>query len=356
MTPPACLLLAALAAAPPPHPGPAPLTGLRATPAPGVIEPLVRGQSPAFAPPPGAPSPGGWVPAPAPLPFAAPPAPGAAFEYGVTNPRPYDFAPELRFDAGYLFPASTTRGGTLGVTELDFVLDAAAPAPGGGVFTVAPEYRLRTLTNPGVGPGDVPLPGNLHRLGADFALATPRVGPWSATAGFTPSINTDFEGSLASPATQYDGRAAVFYEANPRLTLIGGVRYLDRVDDLLLPWAGAVWRPDDRWEVRAVFPDPQVSYFYGPVLGKPMWVYAGFRFRREAWQIRPDTADPAVASPDAVQFTDFRFILGARKEQGWGRTFLEAGLVFDRDVDFARTPGAGFDVGETLILRGGVRF
>jgi hypothetical protein len=51
-----------------------------------------------------------------------------------------------------------------------------------------------------------------------------------------------------------------------------------------------------------------------------------------------------------------RFLLGARKEQGWGKTFLEAGLVFDRDVRHRNAPAADFDVGESLILRGGVRF
>ena len=355
MTLPACCLLTVFAAVAPPA-GAASLTGIVPSPAADVVEPIVRAQSPAFAPPPP-----GWRTAPAPLPslaplpFAAPPPPGGAIEYGVTNARPFDFAPELRFDAGYLFPASTSRGGSLSVTELDFVLEADAPAPGGGVFTVAPEYRLRTVDNPGIDPGDVPLPGNLHRLGAEFALTTPRLGPWSATAGFTPSLNTDFEGDPTDLAVQYDGRAALFYQANPRLTLVGGVKYLDRVDDLLLPWAGAVWRPDDRWEVRAVFPDPQVSYFYGPVWGKPMWVYSGFRFKREAWQITSPQADDLTSS-NAVQFTDWRFVVGARKEQGWGKTFLEAGVVFDRDVDFAETPGAEFDVGETLILRGGVRF
>ena len=328
MTAPVCLLIAACAA---PPAFAAPTFGLPAGP-------------PVFVP---------LAPQPAPLPFAAPPAPRFTGEYGVINARPFDLAPELRFDAGYLFPASTSRPGSLAVTELDFKLPVTTPAFGGGVFQVTPEYRLRTLDNPGVAPGATALPGNLHRLGVDFALTTPRVGPWSATAGFTPSLNTDFEDSPTDLGTQYDGRAAVFYEANPALTLVGGVKYLDRLDDLLLPWAGAIWRPTDRLEVRAVFPDPRVEYFYGPVWGKPMWVYSGFRFRREAWQFTPENAPDA--GPDAVQFSDWRFILGARKEQGWGRTFLEAGVVFDRDVDF-RGAGDGFDVGETLVLRGGVRF
>ena len=59
---------------------------------------------------------------------------------------------------------------------------------------------------------------------------------------------------------------------------------------------------------------------------------------------------------DAVQFSDLRLTLGARKEQGWGRTFLEAGYVFDREVEFAESPGADFEVGDALILRGGLRF
>ena len=359
MTTPASLLCALFAAgpgfgeAPPPRAYPPPLTGITAAADP----PLIRAQSP---PPPG------WGPdLTVPVgpqtgrPFAPPPpdlaAPLIGETYGVNGPRPFDAAPELYFDAGHIFAASADgRPDNLAVTELDFRYEVDVPAVAGGAFTFAPEYRLRTLSGPASNPGQPSLPGNLHRLGADFALTTRRLGPWSATVGLTPSINTDFTDSLTDLGTQYDGRAALFYQAAPDLTLVGGVKYYDRVDDLLLPWAGAVWRPGDRWEVRAVFPDPRVEYFWGPVLGKPMWVYGGFEYRREAWQFDPDT--PGLPEVDAVQFSDWRLILGARKEQGWGRTFLEAGLVFDREVEFARSTGADFDVGESLILRGGVRF
>ena len=372
MTVPTALLLSALAggagepAAVPELasvPGyPPPLTGLVASPP----APLVRAQSP--------PPPGGWTPAvpvspgppgplytprPAPLDplgpaYGSPPAPAVSDSFGVNGPQPFDFAPELRLDAGHLFDAAAEgRAGGLAVTEVDAIYEIDVPV-GAGVFTAAPEYRLRALHGPPSGVGGPPLPGNLHRLGVDLALTSPRLGPWSATVGVTPSINTDFADSLTDDGRQLDGRAAVFFQAAPNVTLVGGVKYLDRVDDIVLPWAGAVWRPGDRWEVRAVFPDPRVEYFWGPVWGKPMWVYGGFEFRRESWQFSPETAGPPET--DAVQFTDWRFILGARKEQGWGRTFLEAGVVFDRDVAFEERTGADFEVGEALILRGGVRF
>jgi len=323
--------------------------------------PPTYGQPGYGQPAPGVPSygsPGGASPYSPATPLGPEFAPPQMFDsYGVNGPQPYDYAPEFRFDAGYIFPANAEgRPGDLAVTELDFVYEADSPDPFGGVVTVAPEYRLRMLSGPGadLAAGEAPLPGNLHRLGVDLAVMSPKVNGWSATAGFTPSVNTDFEDDLTELGRQYDGRAAVFYDVNPTLTLVGGVKYYDRLDDLILPWAGAVWRPDDRWEIRAVFPEPRIEYFYGPALGKPMWLYAEGQFHRESWQFSPGAAN--LADVDEVQFTDLRFLVGARKEQGWGRTFLEAGIVFDRDVKFRRSGAGDFEVNESLLLRGGVRF
>ena len=332
-----------------------------------ATEPVIRGQSPpgwnpaapvgpAYGSPGGSGAPGGYGAPLAPLgPEFAPPQYQETF--GVNGPQPYDFAPELYLDAGHIFEASAEgRPQGLAVSEIDARYEVDSPGPLGGVVTVTPEYRLRLLDGPGanVAAGQSPLPGSLHRLGVDFAVMTPKVAGFAATAGFTPSVNTDFEDSLTDAGRQYDGRAALFYDLAPDLTLVGGVKYYDRLDDLLLPWAGAVWRPGDRWEIRAVFPEPRVEYFYGPVWGKPMWIYAEGQFRREAWQFSPD--EPSLPGTDTVQFTDLRLIVGARKEQGWGRTFLEAGLVFDREVEFRETSAGDFDVGDALILRGGVRF
>ncbi|QDT16258.1 hypothetical protein [Alienimonas californiensis] len=409
MTAPAALLLAALAMGPgaagpgaapaeliaPPELAPvlpATLTGFRAAPPAPLVVPLalppagsgsvIRGQSPSGwgAATPAGPAYGvgpgyGGVPeyggGPA---YGAPVGPPPSFgptmpvgpefappqfqeTYGVNGPQPYDFAPEFRFDAGYLFPADAEgRGDRLAVTEVDAQYEADSPGPFGTVFTIAPNYRLRLLDGPSadVAAGQPRLPGALHRLGSDFSLMTPKYGRFSATVGFAPSTNTDFEDGLTELGRQYDGRAALFYDVAPDLTLVAGAKYYDRVDDLLLPWAGFVWRPGDRWEIRAVFPEPRVEYFYGPVLGKPMWLYAEGQFRRESWQFSPDV--PGGPEIDEVQFDDLRLLVGARKEQGWGRTFLEAGVVFNREVSFKKQPDQNFDVGEALIFRGGVRF
>ncbi|NNJ26660.1 hypothetical protein [Alienimonas chondri] len=284
--------------------------------------------------------------------------------YGVNGPQPYDFAPEFRFDGGHIFSADAEgRPDRFSVSEFDFRYEVDSPGAFGDVITVAPEYSLRTLSGPSTNPlaGQPPLPGALHRLGVDFAVMTPKYNGFSATAGFTPSFASDFEEDLTEAGRQYDGRAALFYDVAPDLTLVAGAKYYDRVDDLILPWVGAVWRPGDRWEIRAVFPNPRIEYFWGPMLGKPMWVYAEGQFNRESWQYSPRNGAGPIGSltlpeVDEVQFDDLRFIVGARKEQGWGRTFLEAGVVFNRDVSFRKTPSQNFEVGESLILRGGVRF
>ena len=273
--------------------------------------------------------------------------------YGVNGAEPFRPGARLLFDAGFLTDASTSGPrGSLAVTELDTGLEFVSVLPGRSVFTTTFEFDQRLLDGPSTPPGLPEIPGDLYRLAADFELASPRVGPFSTRLAFTPAIATDFERGLDSGGVQFDGRAAVLYDLTPNLTLVAGAQYYDRLDDRVLPHGGLVLRRGDRWEYRLTFPEARVSYFYGKVWwGKPMWVHAGYEFNYESFQL----GDRRFGAGDQIQFKDHRFLLGARKEQGWGETFLETGLVFGREIEFAG-PAADVDVNEALLLRGGIRF
>jgi len=57
------------------------------------------------------------------------------------------------------------------------------------------------------------------------------------------------------------GAAGVGYTYSPQLQLFGGVYYYNGFnDDLLLPGAGFIWRPNERWEVTLLPPIGGVSY------------------------------------------------------------------------------------------------
>lgn len=327
--------------------------GVPASPFPGATVP---GNPPDFGSPYGTPaytSPGGVGPTQY-DPFTPQPqaAPGGVATYGVNGPQPYRFGPMVRLDLGYIAPADADNGyGELEVFELDLETPYSTPLANGDVFTFTPQFNTRLFNGPSTPPPLPGFPNDLYRFGWDFeyAFLNP-AGRWSAEVGFNPSINTDFEQSLSGDAFNWDARGIAFYKASPALTVALGALYWDRVDDRILPYAGVILTPNDRWELRLVFPDPRVSYFIGHMWGRPTWVYARAEYNVEAYEV-----EVPPGRGNQVELEDWRVLVGARKEQGWGDTFLEAGWVFDRSVEYA--DGApGFDVQDAFIFRGGVRF
>ena len=321
--------------------------------------------SPPMTAPGGAPTfggtPGFGSPAPSPVgptpydPFVGQPPgavpPGGTIQYGVNGPQPYRFGPQPRIDIGYIVPANANSGyGDVDVFELDLDVPIASPTGIGNVFTFTPEFNTRMFDGPSPPIGQPGFPNDLYRFGWDFAYSWQNPRGWSGELAFNPSINTDFEKSLDIDAVNWDARGIGFLPVSPTLTLALGAMYWDRVDDRILPYAGVIWLPNDRWELRLVFPEPRISYFIGHLWGRPTWVYARAEYDVEAWQ---------VESPDGVrnqlEMSDWRLMFGARKEQSWGQTFVEIGWVFDRQIEYAHT-APSFEFGEAFLLRGGLRF
>ncbi|MBA3316313.1 MAG: hypothetical protein M3552_21095 [Planctomycetota bacterium] len=275
-----------------------------------------------------------------------------AYQYGVNGPKPYRFGPQPRVDVGYIAPASATNGyHNVEVFEFDSDMPIASPLSNGDVFTFTPQFDMRLFDGPTSPPGAPGFPNDLYRFGWDFSYAwKDPMGAWSGELAFNPSINTDFEKSLTIDSVNWDARGIAFFQASPTLTVALGALYWDRVDDRILPYAGVIWLPNDRWELRLVFPEPRISYFAGYMWGKPTWVYARAEYDVEAYEV-----EVPEGQHNQLEMRDWRFLIGARKEQGWGESFIEAGWVFDRKVEYAHT-APGFNMGEAFIFRSGLRF
>jgi hypothetical protein len=219
------------------------------------------------------------------------------------------------------------------------------------VFSIAPQYGLRLWDGPRGTPGSAHLPGDVHRFGLGLKLASPEYYGWTLELGFNPSYGTDFEASPSSDGIMYDGHAALFWRASPQFMAALGVAYWDRVDDIVLPYAGVVFTPDEYWEFRLLFPRPRISLFLGTPNGVPTWLYVGGEYHVESYLI--DRDPPGLS--DQVQLTDWRVTGGLRFETGWLTSFIEAGWVFSRDVEFRRG-GTDFDVDSGFITRLGFRY
>ena len=277
------------------------------------------------------------------------------FAFGANGPQPYRFGWTTRQDVSFI-PKEPTQGnlGNFGVTEFDTELEYTTPLPTGWIFSFTQQYNLRLWDGPlSRTPAAIGLPGNAHRFGWDLELATPANQPWSLQLAFNPSINSDFDRHLTSDAWNWDGRGIAFYRATPHWMIALGAGFWDRVNDKVIPYAGAVWTPDDRWEWRLVFPQPRVSYFIGAPYGVPTWIYVSGEYHIEAYEIDVDRR-PAAIAQDKIELEDWRIVFGIRNAAGRYSSFLETGWIFGRKVDFLATPG--FSVSSGFILRGGVQF
>lgn len=274
---------------------------------------------------------------------------GSTLLSGVNGPQPYRFGFTPRMDYTYLPPAGTQApgNGRFDSNEFNVELAHVQQVGPGWIFTNTPQAGVR-LWN---GPGTPDLPGSVYRLGWDFTLATPIVGLWSMQLDFNPSINTDFQSGLARESLNLDGNAMLFYRANPQWMFVIGAGYWDRVDKIILPYAGVVWNPNDLWELRLLFPKSRISYFVGNIGNAAHWLYATGEYHVESYQID----QPGISEHQQIQIQDWRLALGLRSDHQTYDKFIEVGFVFGRNVDFLRTT-PGFTINDTLMLRAGVKF
>ena len=274
---------------------------------------------------------------------------GSTILSGVNGPQPYRFGFTPKMDYTYLASAGTQSPGNGRFSSNEFNVELAH------VQSIGPGWILTNTPQAGTrlwdGPGLPDLPGSVYRLGWDVTLATPIVGLWSMQLDFNPSINTDFNSGLAREGVNLDGNAMLFYRASPQWMVVMGAGYWDRVNKIILPYAGVVWNPNDQWELRLLFPKSRISYFVGNIHNGAHWLYATGEYHVESYQI--DQA--GIAGHQQVQIQDWRVAVGLRSDHVTYDKFIEVGYVFGRNVEFLKTT-PGFNINDGLMLRAGVRF
>ena len=268
---------------------------------------------------------------------------------GVNGPQPHRLGFTSVFDGAYIIPSSAKSPGygQFSVQEYDAALRHVSIVGGDWAFT----NTLQGGTRIWDGPQASNLPGSVYRLGWDFLLNTPTYGQWSMQFDFNPSINTDLDASLYRQAFNFDGNITAFYQMSPQFLWVLGVQYWDRVDKIILPSAGVVWNPNDRLEMRLLFPKSRISYFLGTLGDGSHWLYGTAEWHVESYQIN----SPGVSNHEQVQLSDWRFGIGLRSDHAWYDKYVEVGYVIGRQVDYLRTT-PDFNVNDGFMVRAGVRF
>lgn len=293
-----------------------------------------------------------WAGSGAAAPYAVPGQPQGFTTYGANGLQPVRYGWQERVDLTWIPAAdvSAPATGDFEVFGLDVEKILVTPLANNATWSIGPQFSYRSWQGPSGTPA-VDLPGAVYRFGLDMRLRSGMTGGWSYELGFNPALATDFRETLTSDAYLWDGHAVAFWQMSPQWMLAIGALYWDRVDDIVLPYAGAVWRPSDIWEFRLIFPKPRISVFVGAPWGVPTWLYTEAEYHVEAYQVRPKL----FADETRVQIEDWRVVGGLRWETGTVTSFVEAGYIFDREVEY-KNLASDFDVDSGFIGRLGFRF
>lgn len=281
--------------------------------------------------------------------------PQGAFAYGANPPQPYRFGWSNRMDASWL-PRTPVEGapagvdGSMGIVGVDYRLTNTTQMAPGWILNWTNQFGWRNWGGPSG--SALTLPDNVFRLGIDLELETPKNGPYSVSLGITPSVNTDFQTGVMSEGFQLDGRGILFMQLDQYWSLGLGAQYWDRVDDMIIPWAGLVYR-DDYWEWQMMYPEAKVSLFLGNEAYWSKWVYVRAEYHVEAYGI--ESTYLAATTKNQIQIEDKRVLLGLKMDAGLYSWILEGGYVFDRDVKFSNTV-PGFGLGNGFVGQIGLRY
>jgi hypothetical protein len=305
---------------------------------------------------------------PSPAPFMTAPPPGIA-TWGANGPQPYRLGYSLWGDLGFLpnRPVSLPGGGKFSVFEANVGLNHTIPtwwAP--WLFSLEHQFGYRDWSGPDSTETTTrtDLPASVYRFGWDIRFETPlnsQFAPFALTLAFNPSINSDFDQHLTRNAYNFDGRGVLLWQLDPRFQVALGAGFWDRVHDRIIPYAGFVWLPDDRWEFRIMWPQSRIQYYCGNYMGEDVWLYATGEYHIESYQIGssafvppPPLGGTVVNRVDQVELEDYRILIGLRKSNPIVSGFIEGGWVFGRRVD--QRFGPDFNINTGFIGRVGIRF
>ena len=271
------------------------------------------------------------------------------FAYGAMGTTPYRLSWFSQRDFAFL-PSSPADGvsGDFQVTELNSSLRYATVLNREMLFALTGEWNRSYWS----GPTGVALAPRADQFKADFEWSSIDSGPWNWQLGVTPQINSDFERQLTKHAYMIDARLVFLNKLSPELTLALGVTYWNRVNDYILPYGGLVWAPDDRWEIRAMFPKSRISYYLGNGSDTDFWLYTSAEWNIDAYQVN---LEDSSRIKDRIEFRDIRFLLGVNAQRRKLSAFFEGGYITDRHVTFAgKTPD--FTLGDNWMVRAGFAY
>jgi len=254
----------------------------------------------------------------------------------------------------YAWIPDGSRGNSVSMSEFDVSVVFAFPnfMESEQPIYVAPSFGLTMFE----GPQSEEIPGQAYSGFLDMQWTSDPTQRFYADLGLTIGVHSDFN-TLTTDSLRLTGHALANISLEEHTTLKFGVMYFDRVDIKLLPAFGVFWNPHPEIRIDLFFPRPRVSQYYTSINNYDVWWYVGGEYGGGSWTMkRTGVASTQVDINDLRLVTGFEFGLAEQLRLGRHIGFIEAGIVFDREVIYKNTPGDNFSPGTTVMLRAGLGY
>lgn len=249
----------------------------------------------------------------------------------------------------FAFRETFLAGGEIsdfGILSSDVSVTLAFPVPSREMpLILTPAFAIHVLD----GPAGVDLPNQLYDNSLKIQTMFKINERWGANIAVTPGWYSDFQSSN-DEALRISGHAFAAWDQSPRVQWIFGVVYLDWQNISLLPAAGVIVKPNFDTIIELTFPRPRFAQRLGFTHFGDIWWYVAGELGGGTWAVSTAGGD------DLVTISDYRLLVGVENSGPKGcKTFLEAGYVFGREIEFeSATPD--FDPSDTFLLRAGLTY
>ena len=217
---------------------------------------------------------------------------------------------------------------------------------------IAPTFGLTTFG----GPQTEELPGQAYSGFLEMQWSSDPTQRFYADLALSVGVYSDFN-TLTTDSLRLTGHALANIELEDNTSLKFGVVYFDRVDIKLLPAFGVLWNPHPEIRIDLFFPRPRISQYYTSLSNYDVWWYVGGEYGGGSWTMkRTSAASTQVDVNDIRLVTGFEFGLDEQLRAGRHIGFIEAGIVFNREIVYKNTPGDNFEAGTSVMLRAGIGY
>lgn len=270
---------------------------------------------------------------------------------GVPPGHPIDFKPGSFFQKLTFTSSWMERGDgpeAIGVVDGELFLTVALPFPTTDFpILITPGFAIHAWD----GPIANEMPPRTYDAYVDFSWVARFSDTLTAVLGVSPGYYGDFH-NFTSDGLRIKGKGIVKWDWFPdRLSLIGGVYYLDRPDFPFLPVGGAIYCPNDDWRLEFIFPRPKFGYRLTWDGRREDWVYVMGEFGGDSWAIQRTDL-----SYDRAAYRDWRLILGVERNlPGGAHRRFEVAWLFNRHLEY-NSGSPEVTPGDTILVRAGISF